>query len=159
MALSRALALGLAADDFRGNEQVEDSELVVTSARSQNLRCFMPVIDDGAAATVDNGYQCRFTVTVAGTIEVLDSVGRRITIVPRFGERVLTAAGDLANPIWIVTTPPKKLSTSDAAETGSVTVTLTGASDGPAIVGSPDDPLWYPIQLEGGVIGTIAVWV
>lgn len=159
MALFRALAAGVAADDFRGNEQIEDSELVVTSARVQNLRVYMPVIDDGTSATVDNGYQCRFTVTVAGTVEVLDNKGRRITIVPRFGERVVTAAGDANNPIWIVTTPPKKLSTSDAAETGAVTVTLSGASDGPTIIGSPNDPLWYPIQLEAGVIGSIAVWV
>lgn len=159
MALTRALALATAATDFRGNEQVEDSELTVSSARAQNLRVFMPAIDDGAAATVDNGYQCRLIMTVAGSIEVLDVFGRRITIVPRFEERVVTAAGDLANPIWIVTTPAIALSTGEVSETGAVTVTLSGATDGPTAIGTPNDPLWVPIQLTTGVIGHVAVWV
>ncbi len=159
MALTRALALADATTDFRGNEEVEDSELTVTSARAQNLRVYMPAIDDGAAATVDNGYQCRLSMTVAGTIEVLDIFGRRITIVPRFGERVVTAAGDVNNPIWLVTTPAIALSAGEVTETGAVTVTLSGASDGPTAVGSPNDPLWVPMQLTTGVIGHIAVWV
>lgn len=154
MATARALALGLDADDFRGNEQIEDSELVVTSARVQNLRAFLPAIDDGTGTTVDNGYQLRVQVTVAGTVEILDVFGRRVTIVPAFSERVITAAGDVDNPIWIVTVPALKMSMA-LAPTAAGSSTPALGTTGPAASGTV---IWYSFQKLDGTIGHIATW-
>ncbi len=154
MATARALGLATAATDFRGNEQIEDSELVVTSARAQNLRAFLPAIDDGTGATVDNGYQLRVQITVAGTVEILDVFGRRVVIVPAFSERVITAGGDANDPVWIVTEPALKMSVGTAvASAGSSTPAL--GTTGPAASGTV---IWYSFQKLDGTLGYIATW-
>ncbi len=154
MATARALAAGVAANDFRGNEQIEDSELVVTSARAQNLRAFLPAIDDGTGATVDNGYQLRVQVTVAGTVEILDVFGRRVVIVPNYGERVITAGGDVNNPVWIVSEPALALSVGTAVTAAGSSTPALGTT-GPAASGTV---IWYAFQKLDGTLGYIATW-
>ncbi len=155
MATARALAAGTAADDFRGNEQIEDSELVVTSARADNLRAFLPVIDDGTGATVDNGYTLRVLANSTGSIEIVDIVGRRVVTVPAFEQRVISAGGDVDNPVWMVSTP------SAAALTLGVAVTAAGSSTpalgttGPAASGTV---IWYSFQKLDGTLAHIATW-
>ena len=154
MATARALALADATTDFRGNEQIEDSELVVTSARAQNLRAFLPAIDDGTGATVDNGYSVRVQVTVAGTVEILDVFGRRVAIVPAFGERVITAGGDVNNPVWIVTTPDMNWSVGTVVTSAGSSTPALGTT-GPAASGTV---IWYQFQKLDGTLGYIATW-
>ena len=154
MATARALALGVAANDFRGNEQIEDSELVVTSARAQNLRAFLPAIEDGTGTTVDNGYSCRVQITVAGTVEILDVFGRRVGIVPAYSERVFTAGGDATNPVWIVTTPDMNWSVGTVVTAAGSSTPALGTT-GPAASGTV---IWYQFQKLDGTIGYIATW-
>ena len=154
MATARALALADATTDFRGNEKIEDSELVVTSARAQNLRAFLPAINDGTGTTVDNGYSVRVQVTVAGSVEILDVFGRRVAIVPPFSERVITAGGTLAHPVWIVTTPDMNWSVGTVVTAAGSSTPALGTT-GPGASGTV---IWYQFQKLDGTLGYIATW-
>ena len=154
MATARALAAGTAADNFRGNEQIEDSELVVTSARTDNLRAYLPAIDDGATTTVDDGYTLRVLANASGSVEIVDIFGRRVVTVPGFEQRVVSARGDVNNPIWQVSVP-------EAVPTLGVAVTAAGSSTpalgttGPAASGTV---IWYSFQKLDGTLAHIATW-
>ena len=154
MATARALALADATTDFRGNEQIEDSELVVTSARAQNLRAFLPAIDDGTGDTVDNGYSLRVQVTVGGSVEILDVFGRRVALVPAYSEKVITAGGDVDQPVWIVSDPALNWSVGVAVSAAGSSTPALGTT-GPAASGTV---IWYSFQKLDGTIGYIATW-
>ncbi len=154
MATARALAAGTAADNFRGNEQIEDSELVVTSARVDNLRAFLPAIDDGATTTVDDGYTLRVLANSSGSIEIVDVFGRRVVTVPGFEQRVVSARGDLLNPIWQVSTPSAEMTLGTAVTAAGSSTPALGTT-GPAASGTV---IWYSIQKLDGTLAHIATW-
>lgn len=154
MATVRALAAGTLADDFRGNEQIEDSENVVTSARADNLRAWLPAIDDGAAATVDDGYAVLVQANSTGDVEIVDVFGRRVATVGAGESKLFTANGDLVTPVWVVT-DSARLFASGAALIAAGSTTAALGTTCPAASATVK---WVGIQLIDGTLGNIAVW-
>ena len=154
MATARALALADETTNFRGDEQIEDSELVVTSARAQQLRAYLPALEDGTGATVDSTYRVRVQANAAGgSVEIVDVFGRRVCIVPQLEERVVSAKGNAANPIWSVSTPIDWSVGVAVTAAGSSTPAL--GTTGPAASGTV---IWYSFQKLDGTLGYIATW-
>jgi hypothetical protein len=92
-------------------EQVEDSEAVVTSALAVQVWCSLPdVSSDGATTTQKYGDVKSFRATSTGAIEVRDHMGRRVCIVPPFGQLVLKARNNDSEslPSWEVFGPGYK---------------------------------------------------
>jgi len=146
MATARALAAT--------GEQIEDSEFVVTSALGANVKAFLPAIDDGATTTVDDGYTCRVHANAGGEIELLDVFGRRVAIVPGFEQRVVSARGDVDNPIWSVSIPSAGLTLGTAVTAAGSSTPALGTT-GPAASGTV---IWYSFQKLDGTLAHIATW-
>lgn len=154
MAVTRALAAGTAADDFRGNEQIEDSELSVTSAQDDNLRAFLPAIEDGATTTVAAGYQVLVQANAAGDVEIVDVFGRRVIMVQP-GESVnIKANGDVLRPVWTVSPAVAKLALGEAPSVSGTTTPALGTTS-PAASATV---IWIPVQKLDGTTGFLALW-
>ena len=147
MALTRALGTG-------GGEQIEDSEVTVTSARAENLKAFLPEIDDGAGATVDDGYQVLVSANAAGDVEIVDVFGARVAMVQAGEVKAFLATGDVDRPVWVVTDMVKRLQISNAEPSAGSTTAALGTTS-PA---SSATVKWIEIDLADGAVGYIAVW-
>lgn len=146
MALTRALA----AD----GEQIEDSELSVTSALALNVKAFLPAIEEGTGATVASGYAVLVQANAAGDVEIVDVFGRRVVLVQAGESAVLKANGDVNRPVWTVsgTTPILAIGNALIAA-GSTTPAL-----GTTCPAASATVKWVGIQLIDGTLGNVAVW-
>lgn len=147
MALTRALA----AD----GEQIEDSELSVTSALALNVKAFLPAIEDGATTTVASGYAVLVQANAAGDVEIVDVFGRRIVLVQAGESAVLKANGDVNRPVWTVSGATNILSVGQAQPSAGSSTPALGTT-GPASSGTVK---WIgPIQLLDGTVAFIPCW-
>ena len=146
MALTRALAAT--------GEQIEDSELSVTSALAVNVKAFLPAIEDGTGATVDNTYSVLVQANAAGDVEIVDIFGRRVAMVQAGSAKVLRAQGDVNRPVWQVFDSAPILSIGNAAASAGSTTPALGTTC-PAASATVK---WTAVQLVDGTIGYIATW-
>lgn len=147
MALTRALGTG-------DNEQIEDSELTVTSAQALNLKAFLPAIEDGTGATVASGYAVLVQANAAGDVEIVDVFGRRVVLVQAGESAVLKANGDVNRPVWTVSGATPILAIGNALiAAGSTTPAL-----GTTCPAASATVKWVGIQLIDGTLGNVAVW-
>ena len=135
-------------------EQIEDSELVVTSALAVNVKAYLPAIDDGATTTVDNGYMVRVMANAAGDVEIVDVFGKRVAIVPAFTQALFTAGGDVDTPVWTVSPVGATWSVGEAVTAAGSSTPALGTT-GPAASGTV---IWYSFQKLDGTLGYIATW-
>ena len=63
-------------------ELVEDSDTYISSSQTFGVKAVLPVIDAGANLTVAVGVEMRFETTGSGYIEIVDSDGHRVGILP-----------------------------------------------------------------------------
>ena len=63
-------------------ELVEDSDTYVSSSQDFGIQAILPVIDEGTGTTMSVGDEIRFETTGVGYIEILDSDGHRVGILP-----------------------------------------------------------------------------
>lgn len=92
-------------------EQVEDSEAVITSALGYQVWCSLPdVSSDGSGVTQKYGDVKSFRANSTGPIEVRDHMGRRVCIVPPYGNLVVKARNNDSEslPSWEVFGPGYK---------------------------------------------------
>ena len=145
-----ATVRALAATD----EQIEDSELVVTSALTVGVKAFLPEIDDGAGTTVDTTYQVLVVANSSGDIEIVDIFGARVFTVLAGSSATFRAQGSVTAPIWTVApSAPFIVLGEAAAAAGSSTPAL--GTTGPAASGTV---IWVRVQKLDGTIGYIAMW-
>ena len=146
MALTRALAVD--------GEQIEDSELSVTSALALNVKAFLPAIEDGTGATVASGYATLVQANAAGDVEIVDVFGRRVVLVQAGESAVLKANGDVNRPVWTVSGATPILAIGNALiAAGSTTPAL-----GTTCPAASATVKWVGIQLIDGTLGNVAVW-
>ena len=63
-------------------ELVEDSDTYISSNKTFGIKAILPVVDEGSGTTVSVGDEMRFETTASGFIEIVDSDGHRVGIVP-----------------------------------------------------------------------------
>lgn len=146
MALTRALA----AD----GEQIEDSELSVTSALALNVKAFLPAIEEGTGATVAAGYATLVQANAAGDVEIVDVFGRRVVMVQAGESAVLKANGDVNRPVWTVSPATAKLSIGLAEPVAGTTTPALGTTC-PAASATVK---WIEVQLLDGTIANVPAW-
>lgn len=147
MALTRALAVD--------GEQIEDSELSVTSALALNVKAFLPAIEEGTGATVAAGYQVLVQANAAGDVEIVDVFGRRVVMVQAGESASVKANGDVNRPVWTVSPAAAKLAMGTAATAAGSTTPVLGTTA--PTVGTVAK--YVPIQMLDGTIAFIATWV
>ena len=148
MATTRALGTG-------GGEQIEDSELSVTSARAENLKAFLPAIEDGTGATVASGYAVLVQANAAGDVEIVDVFGRRVAMVQAGESAVMKANGDVNRPVWTVS-PATNIPAIGQAQPSAGSSTPALGTTGPASSGTVK---WIgPVQLLDGTVAYIPCW-
>ena len=147
MALTRALGTG-------GSEQIEDSETTVTSARAENLKAFLPEIDDGTGTTVDDGYQVLVSANSTGDIEIVDVFGARVGMVQSGEVKAFLAMGDATLPYWVVTPMVKQIIISNAEPSSGSTTPALGTTCG----ASSGTVKWIRAVLADGTAAFIPCW-
>lgn len=158
MATTRALAAGAEADGFQGLELIEDSELTVTSARADNLKAFLPAIDDGAGITVDDGYTCTISANSTGSVEIVDIFGARVVLVLPGTTRQVAAFGDVDDPSWIVSAVKMLLPATAALATNGTLLPALGGELSATLANDPADvaagaELLTSITVTGAALG------
>jgi len=147
MATTRALAAS--------GEQIEDSELSVTSALAVNVKAFLPAIEDGATTTVADGFAVLVQANAAGDVEIVDVFGRRVAMIQAGESAVLKANGDVNRPVWSVSPATNILSIGQAQPSAGSSTPALGTT-GPAASGTVK---WIgPVQLLDGTLAYIACW-
>ena len=146
MALTRALAAT--------GEQIEDSEVTVTSALAVNVKAYLPEVDDGSTTTVAAGFQTLVMANAAGDVEVVDIVGRRVGVVQAGSARVFTAAGDATRPEWVSAPASKQLQIGNAQPAAGSTTPALGTTC-PAASGTVK---WVAGTLADGTAAYIPCW-
>ena len=146
MALTRALAAT--------GEQIEDSEVTVTSALAVNVKAFLPAIEEGTGATVATGYSCLVLANAAGDIEIVDIFGRRVVMVQAGEAWQVKANGDVNRPVWTVSPALYQLQIGNAQPSAGSTTPALGTTS-PA---SSATVKWIEATLADGTIGYIACW-
>lgn len=147
MALTRALLVD--------GEEIEDSELSVTSALDLNVKAFLPAIEDGTAATVASGYTVLVQANGAGDVEIVDVFARRVVMVQAGESAQLKANGDVNRPVWSVSPASNILSVGQAQPAAGASTPALGTT-GPAASGTVK---WIgPVQLLDGTVAFIPCW-
>ena len=146
MALTRALAAT--------GEQIEDSEVTVSSALAANVKAFLPAIEDGTGATVATGYQCLVLANAAGDVEIVDIFGRRVAMVQAGQAIALKANGDVNRPVWTVTEVANILQIGNAQPSAGSTTPALGTTC-PAASATVK---WIEGTLADGTAAFIPAW-
>lgn len=151
MALTRALA--------GDGEQISKTELTVTSALAQNVKVFLPVIDDGTNGDVA-GTCIGFEANSTGGIMVLDNYGHLIvTLAPGDRREVVAIATGTNVGVWKQVTAPtqrRMIRTEDKLTNGAVAAVLT--ANGPTGMGTAVSG-WTQEVLPDGTIAKRPYWV
>ena len=135
-------------------EQIEDSELVVTSALTVAVKAFLPEIDDAAGTTVDDTYQVLVVANSSGDIEVVDIFGARVFTVQAGTSATFRAQGDLAAPIWSVVAQAPQMAYGQALTSAGSSTPALGTT-GPASSGTVK---WLQVILLDGTLAYVACW-
>jgi len=146
MALTRAIAAT--------GEQIEDSEVTVTSALDVNVKAWLPAIDDGGTTTVAALWQTLVMANGAGDVEVVDIFGRRVALVQAGEAIALKATGDVDRPVWVSFPVANQLQVGNAAKAAGSTTPALGTTC-PAASGTVK---WIDATLVDGTAGYIACW-
>ncbi len=67
------------------------ADTYISSALTIPVQLVLPVVNDGSGATVAVDVEMRFETTAGGSIEILDSDGHRVGIVPGRSQAVIVA--------------------------------------------------------------------
>lgn len=153
MALTRALA--------GDGEQISKTELTVTSALAQNVKVFLPVIDNGTNGDVV-GTCIGFEANSTGSIMVLDNYGHLIvTLSPGDRREVVAIATDATGLVGVwkpvsAGTQRRMIRAEDKLVNGTVAAVLT--ANGPAGMGTAVAG-WTQEVLPDGTIAKRPYWV
>lgn len=138
---------------------IDDTEVYATYAGTGTIKVSLPQITAAGAGAADVAPGAVVTVesTAAGTVVVLDYLGRRQGVVGRYGKRIFRAL-DITNA-WSKSITPGALtvSTADALATGSGAGTPILGTTAPAGSVKPD----YWVQAVGplGVPIVLPAWI
>lgn len=135
-------------------EAITNTELTVTSALAKHIKVFLPLVADGAGATVAEGRSISITQgVVGGSITVLTNLGARVVVVFP-GETVsVTAMGDASFSSWTAVIAPGTIGASDLAATGTqvasmrTVIKVTNTADPPSLAAGLEQ-FWTVINGE-----------